>query len=119
MPALSAQTSLHGDKVDDDRDSSGWSASAYNVGASFVYSAAATAPVLSLLDARPGEKILDFGCGSGEITKELKKLVGDEGVVVGVDISESMVSFTRSTSYSEYNFANNIHFFDRLRKHSK
>lgn len=109
MSALSTPKDLHEDKVDDDRDSSGWSASAYNVGASFVYSAAATAPVLSLLDAHPGEKILDFGCGSGEITKELKKLVGDEGVVVGVDISESMVSFSRSTSYLEYHFANNTY----------
>lgn len=90
--------------METDRDSSGWSASAYNEGASFVYSAAAIAPVLSLLDARLGEKILDFGCGSGEVTKELKKIVGNEGVVVGVDISESMVSSSPSPSVIGHRF---------------
>ncbi|KAG5652729.1 hypothetical protein H0H81_003928 [Sphagnurus paluster] len=56
-------------------DASGWSASQYNKSASFVYSTAFTAPLLELLNAQPGERIIDFGCGSGEITLELQKLV--------------------------------------------
>ncbi|KAG7096343.1 hypothetical protein E1B28_003787 [Marasmius oreades] len=76
-------------------DSSGWSASLYNKNASFVYSAAFTTPILKLLDAKPGEKIVDFGCGSGELTLELEKIVGAKsgsgGLVVGVDNSESMI----------------------------
>ena len=78
----------------DARDSSNWSASQYNKTASFVYSAAFTAPVLELLDAQPGERILDVGCGSGEVTLQLQKIVEQKevGMVVGTDFSESMVT---------------------------
>ena len=72
---------------------SNWSASQYNKNASFVYSAAFTAPVLELLDAQPGERILDIGCGSGEITLLLQKIVEQKGgIVVGTDFSENMVT---------------------------
>ena len=74
-----------------DRDSKTYSADSYNKTASFVYSDAYTAPVLSLLDPKPDERIIDFGCGSGEVTLELAKAVGQGGLVVGVDASESMV----------------------------
>jgi ubiquinone/menaquinone biosynthesis C-methylase UbiE len=63
----------------------------YSTNASFVYSAKYTNAVLSLLDTQPGEKIIDLGCGTGEITRQLKEAVGKEGVVVGVDSSEAMV----------------------------
>lgn len=69
-----------------------WSATSYNKTAAFVYSQAFTSPVLTLLDAKPGERIIDFGCGSGEVTLQIKKLVGDAGLVVGCDSSESMAS---------------------------
>jgi ubiquinone/menaquinone biosynthesis C-methylase UbiE len=77
----------------DVRDASGWLASQYNENAPFVYSAAFTSSVLELLSARPGEKIFDFGCGSGEVTLELRKIVeqGEGGMVIGVDMSDSMV----------------------------
>ncbi len=73
-----------------------WSADLYNANASFVYSTAFTSDVLRLLDAKPGEKILDAGCGSGEITLELEKTVGDEGFVAGFDFSENMVCSSAS-----------------------
>lgn len=78
----------------DARDSSNWSASQYNKTAPFVYSAAFTAPVLELLNAQPGERILDVGCGSGEVTLLLQKIVEQKegGMVVGTDLSESMVT---------------------------
>ena len=74
-----------------DRDSSGWSASAYQSAASFVYAAAQTANVMGMLDPKQGECIVDWGCGSGEVTKEIINAVSPGGEVVGVDISESMV----------------------------
>jgi len=81
----------------DARDSSNWSASQYNKTASFVYSAAFTAPVLELLDAQPGERILDVGCGSGELTLQLQNIVEQKGgVVVGTDFSESMLEKAKS-----------------------
>ena len=80
--------------LDGQRDSSGWSASLYNKTASFVYSPSYASPVLDLLAAQPGERIIDIGCGSGELTKDLQLLVEQKagGVVVGTDFSESMVS---------------------------
>jgi SAM-dependent methyltransferase len=72
-------------------DASGWSATAYHNVAPYVYSSEATAPIFQLLDAQTGDRILDLGCGSGEVTAEIASLVGREGAVAGVDISESMV----------------------------
>ncbi|TKY86155.1 hypothetical protein EX895_004980 [Sporisorium graminicola] len=66
-------------------------AQAYRRNASFVYSSEYTAPVLRLLDARPGERILDLGCGSGELTLQLAQLVGPSGTIVGVDASGDMI----------------------------
>jgi len=68
-----------------------WSAAVYNQTASFVYSDVFTSAILALLDAKPGEKIIDIGCGSGEVTLQLKQLLGDNGTVVGMDSSESMI----------------------------
>lgn len=59
--------------------------------ASFVYSAAFTSPVLGLLDAQPGQKILDMGCGTGELTAQIQQAVGSEGEVWGVDSNADMV----------------------------
>lgn len=71
----------------------GWSAEVYNRNASFVYSNEYTVAVLSLLDAKPGDRIMDFGCGSGELTLQIEKVATqkESGVVVGVDGSENMV----------------------------
>ena len=74
-----------------------WSAQAYNANASFVYSDVYTSPILSMLNPKPGEKIYDFGCGSGDLSVQIAKIVGEEGVVVGVDSSESMVRNRYST----------------------
>lgn len=84
-------------------DSSGWSASLYNKTAKFVYSTPFVAPILELLDAKPGESILDVGCGSGEVSLEIEKIVAKEagGVVVGLDASESMVRSCASRSPSK------------------
>lgn len=46
-------------------------------------------PVVELLDPRPGERILDLGCGDGALTKKLVEL-GCE--VVGVDAGPEMIA---------------------------
>ncbi|KAG8698902.1 hypothetical protein FRC09_006947 [Ceratobasidium sp. 395] len=68
-----------------------WSASKYNTSASFVYSDAYTQPILDLLQLKPGERVLDIGCGTGELSVRLQDLLGEEGVLVGVDASEDML----------------------------
>lgn len=84
-----------------DTDSTGWSANLYNHHAAFVYSNKFTAPVLGMLAPQPGEKIMDFGCGSGELTSEIAEILKqkDGGMIVGVDFSESMVRPSPSPIY--------------------
>jgi ubiquinone/menaquinone biosynthesis C-methylase UbiE len=47
------------------------------------------------LDVRPGERVLDIGCGGGETTAEIARRVGSGGRVVGVDISEPLAARAR------------------------
>jgi ubiquinone/menaquinone biosynthesis C-methylase UbiE len=48
--------------------------------------------VRAALAARPGERVLDVGCGPGFYTEELLDEVGREGAVVGVDASPQMLA---------------------------
>ena len=50
------------------------------------------AGVLELLGARPGERILDLGCGTGHLTAEIAA-TGAE--VVGLDAAETMIARAR------------------------
>jgi arsenite methyltransferase len=61
-----------------------------------------TAKTMRRMELRPGERILDLGCGSGWATRLLARMVGEGpqgfGQVVGVDISDQMVRLARSAS---------------------
>jgi ubiquinone/menaquinone biosynthesis C-methylase UbiE len=48
--------------------------------------------ILHGLHLQPGMKVLDVGCGMGADAFELATLVGPEGVVTGVDFSESLIA---------------------------
>jgi arsenite methyltransferase len=48
--------------------------------------------VRDALGARPGERILDIGCGPGFYVAELLEEVGSEGTVVGLDRSPQMLA---------------------------
>ena len=67
-----------------------WNATRYAENASCV--PALGQPVLDLLQPRPGERILDLGCGDGVLTQRLAE-TGAE--VVAVDSSENMVAAAR------------------------
>jgi SAM-dependent methyltransferase len=54
--------------------------------------------LLALAAARPGERIVDVGCGTGATTLALAELVGATGSVLAVDISAPMLAFARRTS---------------------
>ncbi|HZE40666.1 MAG TPA: methyltransferase domain-containing protein [Stackebrandtia sp.] len=43
------------------------------------------------LELAPGDTVLDLGSGPGNISRMLSRQVGDEGLVVGVDISRPML----------------------------
>ena len=47
------------------------------------------------LDAQPGDRVLDVGCGPGFFVTELAERVGPSGSVVGVDLSRDMLAVAR------------------------
>jgi SAM-dependent methyltransferase len=45
----------------------------------------------ALLDIGPGDGILDVACGPGNFTRDFARVAGDEGLVVGLDASATML----------------------------
>lgn len=58
--------------------------------------------LLSKINLKGDEKLLDIGCGDGKVTAKIAKLL-PWGAVVGIDNSEEMIDFARKTfPKSEY-----------------
>jgi ubiquinone/menaquinone biosynthesis C-methylase UbiE len=47
-------------------------------------------------EARPGEKVLDIGCGSGYFSRRITPVVAPDGAVVGIDPSQPMLDYATS-----------------------
>jgi trans-aconitate methyltransferase len=67
-----------------------WDAVAYDQKHSFVWQLAAD--LLELLAPRPGERILDLGCGTGHLTRRIADAGAD---VVGLDADPGMIEQAR------------------------
>jgi ubiquinone/menaquinone biosynthesis C-methylase UbiE len=46
-------------------------------------------------DLKPGERVLDVGCGTGRLIPFLKEYIGQEGILVAVDFSKEMLDIGR------------------------
>lgn len=68
-----------------------WDAGLYDAKHAFVWEKAKG--LVDLLAARPGERILDLGCGTGTLTAEIEK---GGARVVGVDRSPDMIAEARA-----------------------
>ena len=56
--------------------------------------------ILSGLRLTGGERVLDLGCGLGDDTFEIARVVGSRGRAVGVDVSETMILEARRRAAS-------------------
>lgn len=75
-----------------------WDAGLYDQKHSFVWRYGAS--LLDLLAPRPGERILDLGCGTGHLTAQIAEM---EAEVLGIDHSPAMIEQAR-TSYPNLRF---------------
>jgi SAM-dependent methyltransferase len=60
-----------------------------------------TADVWKRAGFGPGQTLLDLGCGPGSMTLDLSKLVGPEGHVIALDISERFIEHVRARAARE------------------
>jgi ubiquinone/menaquinone biosynthesis C-methylase UbiE len=54
---------------------------------------------LGLLDIFAGERVLDVGCGSGAVTREIARRVGSTGLAVGLDPSPALLAVARGLAH--------------------
>ena len=52
--------------------------------------------ILAALALKPGERVLDVGCGPGLLVAEMAEIVGKRGHIEGIDNSANMVAMTRA-----------------------
>jgi SAM-dependent methyltransferase len=50
---------------------------------------------LAALAPRPGEAVLDIGCGGGDTALDLARAVAPDGTVVGIDLSAAVLAFAQ------------------------
>ena len=51
--------------------------------------------IVGAADPRPGERVLDVGCGAGALSFAVADLVGGTGEVVGIDVSSGLLDVAR------------------------
>ena len=56
--------------------------------------------VLELLDVKPGERILDLGCGTGDLAKQIQEQGAE---VIGIDASPDMIAKAKA-KYPDLDF---------------
>jgi SAM-dependent methyltransferase len=64
---------------------------------------------MAALAPRPGEAILDVGCGAGATTRALAARVGPTGRALGVDVSAPLLAVARARGGAEYLLADASH----------
>jgi trans-aconitate methyltransferase len=76
-----------------------WNAELYDDKHSFVFQFGEN--VLDLLEVKPGERILDIGCGTGYLTQQIQNQGAE---VMGTDFSPEMIAQAKA-NYPDVSFA--------------
>jgi len=61
--------------------------------------------ITALSGAKPGDQVLDVGCGGGYLARLLSVAVGPDGRVTGIDPSAAAVSYARRRAPANCSFA--------------
>src|SRR5690349_16496722 len=56
------------------------------------------AKIAKLAGVKPGDKVLDFGCGPGSLTLSMKEATGPTGKVYGLDASPEMIKVAQDNA---------------------
>lgn len=75
-----------------------WDSNLYQSKHSYVFEYGSD--LLKILDPKPGEKILDLACGTGQLTKQIASSAAD---VVGIDSSSEMIERAKA-NYPQLDF---------------
>src|ERR1700761_4684247 len=54
-----------------------------------------TEQALRLAGLRPGMRVLDVGCGPGDVSFVAARLVGPQGAVIGIDAADDIIELAR------------------------
>ncbi|MEM7240492.1 MAG: methyltransferase domain-containing protein, partial [Pseudomonadota bacterium] len=65
--------------------------------------APATQHALDALGATAGERVIDLGCGGGPTSLKIADAVGQNGQVLGIDISPDLVAIARTRAAATSN----------------
>ena len=90
---------LHGDPQTTTRGETIGPARAYEVFTSVFFGGRrrrAFSRLVELSGARPGDKVLDVGCGTGYLTRLVAAAVAPGGSVLGIDPSPTVIGYARS-----------------------
>ncbi|KAL1869668.1 hypothetical protein Daus18300_005523 [Diaporthe australafricana] len=60
--------------------------------------------LLRRLGVSPGLRVLDVGCGPGNITAHIAEIVGEKGSVVGIDPSQERITLAQEIATSNLSF---------------
>jgi 2-polyprenyl-3-methyl-5-hydroxy-6-metoxy-1,4-benzoquinol methylase len=60
-----------------------------------------TEHALRLAGLRPGMRVLDVGCGPGDVSFVAARLVGPEGAVLGIDAAADIIEFARARAIEQ------------------